>query len=345
MRRDSFADDDEESEVYYRPEGGNSPPSTGRGNNKTASKKNNGSRNQKFSFLSRQGSIIGLPRAPDTRFKSHDIAARIRSQISQKYCKKPMFAFVPREAGASRSSSKGSRNSSFKSFEPGSPDVSCIGRIKKKKKGVKKLKTLTSSRREDSLQQERRPPRNEKMSWLKKLLNLGKRKSEVAPALPDSNSGCLANTRDIEEESSQAAGPQLKRFTSQREPFGSSNLFLQEIAARELQSAEDQSTCETESNFSEETENELENEKKLCHDSKAGQQLMKNKGESEEAEFSASASVKSICSLFDTAEIGGSTRSPPSEINLWKRRSVAPPRVLQLAINPYGLDTRKPLTV
>lgn len=343
MRRDSFVDDDEESEVYYRPEGGNSSPSSGRGNKKTEAKKNNGARNQKFSFLSRQGSIIGLPRAPDTRFNSHDIAARIRCQISQKYCKKPMFAFIPREAAGSRSSSKGSRNSSFKSYEPGSPDVSCIGRIKKKKKGVKKFKTLTSSRREDSSRQERRPRGDEKMSWLKKLLSLGRRKSEVAPALPDSNSGSLANTQDIEEQNSQAAGPQLKRFTSQREPFGLSNLFLQEVAAREHQSAEDHSTCETESSFSEETENEIENEKKLCHDSKAGRQMIKNRGES--ADFSASDSVKSSCSLFDTAEVGGSESTPPTEINLWKRRSVAPPRALQLAINAYGLDTRKPLTV
>jgi len=344
VRRDSFADEDEESEVYYRQEGGNSSPNTGRGKKKTMAKKN-GPRNQKFSFLSRQGSIIGLPKAPDTRFKSHDIAARIRCQISRKCCKKPMFSFVPREAVGSRSSSKGSRNSSFKSYEPGSPDVTCIGRIKLKKKEVKKFKTLTSSRRQDALHPEKRPRGNEKPSWLKKLLSLGRRKAEVAPALPDSNSGCIANMREVEEQSSQASGPQLKRLTSQREPAALSNLFLQEFAARGLQAAEDQSSCETESNLSEENENEIENEKKLCQDSKAGRQMIKNTEESEEAEFAASIHVKPSCSLFDTAGIGGSARTPPCEINIWKRRAVAAPRALQLAMNPYGLDTRKPLTV
>lgn len=340
VRRDSYADDDEESEGNYTQEWGNSSP---KGKKNTAAKKNNASRNQKFSFLSRQGSIIGLPKAPDTRFNSHDIAARIRCQISRKCCKKPMFSFIPKEAVGSRSSSKGSRNSSFKGYEPGSPDVSCIGRIKLKKKEVKRFKTLTSARREDPLQTESRPRRDEKRSWLKKLLSLGRRKAEVAPALPDSNSGCIANT--LEKQSSRASGPQLKRFTSQREPVALSNLFFQEITVREHQSAEDQFTSETESNFSEGNENENENEKKLCHDFKAGRQMINNMEESEQEEFSVSINVKTSCSVFDTEGIGGSARTPPCEINLWKRRSVGAPKALQLGTNPGGHDIRKPLTV
>lgn len=341
VRRDSFADEDEESEGNYTQEWGNSSPPTGKGKKNTAAKKNHGSRNQKFSFLSRQGSIIGLPKAPDTRFNSHDIAARIKCQISQKCCKKPMFSFIPKEAVGSRSSSKGSRNSSFKGYDPGSPDVTCIGRIKLKKKEVKRFKTLTSARREDPLQTENRPRRNEKRSWLKKLLSLGRRKAEVAPALPDS--GCIVSTQD--EQSSRASGPQLKRFTSQREPVALSNLFFQEITVRGHQSAEDQSISETESNFSDGNENENENEKKLCHDSKAGRQMIKNMAESEQAEFSVSINVKTSCSPFDTDGIGGSVRTPPCEVNLWKRRSVAAPKALQLGTNPGGLYIRKPLTV
>jgi len=55
--------------------------------------------------------------------------------------------------------------------------------------------------------------------------------------------------------------------------------------------------------------------------------------------------VASNCSVLNKVGVEESARTPPCEINLWKRRSVAPPRALDLKPDHYGLDMRKPLTV
>lgn len=378
----SFVDEeDDKSEGNCREEGGNSSPNSGTGKKKKTANNNGGFRIHRFSCLSRKGFIIGLPKVPDTRFRSPDFAARIRCRITGKGCKKPSFSFIPKEAlGDSRiSGNKGGGINSFKTYEPGSPDVSCIGRIKLKTKEAKKLKTLTSARRED--QSPRKPQGNGKLQWWKNLCNFGWRKVESPVVLPDSRvgaSGFPQNVRDIveeeessrafvprladlkrfasqrepaalpdsrgagdivEEESSHASVPRLsdlKRFASQREPAALSNLIFQDTDARERQQpvAESGDDQVMESNFSE--ENEING--KLCENSKPAEE----EGLKEEM---AGIDVHSNCSQVDTVGARGSARTPPCEINLWKRRSVAAPTALELETHHYGFDMRKPLTV
>lgn len=359
LSSDSFVDeDDDESEENCREEGGNSSPDRCK-EKKTTAKNNGVSGSCRFSCLSRRGFIIGLPKVPDTRFKSNDFAARIRCKITGKGCKKPSFTFIPKEAMGNRTSSgnRGSGNNSFKTYEPGSPDVSCVGRIKLKQKDVKKLKTLTSACRED--RQPRKSAGTGKLSWFKKMFNFRRGKVEAATALPDSRGASSdnpqnvveekadnpQNVRDIveeEEESSRASVPRLsdlKRFSSQREPTALSQLFFEDTNESERQqpaaeSGDNQSAKVMESNFSE--ENKIA--RKLSEDSKPAEEGVSK-------EEMAGIDVHSNCSLFDTDGLGASARTPPCDINLWKRRSVAAPRALELKTNHYGLDMRKPLTV
>lgn len=359
---DSFVDeDDDESEGNCREEGGNSSPNRSK-EKKTTPKANGVSGNSRFSCLSRRGFIIGLPKVPDTRFKSHDFAARIRCKITGKGCKKPSFTFIPKEAMGNRSSSgnRGSGNNSFKTYEPGSPDVSCVGRIKLKQKDVKKLKTLTSACRKD--RQPRKSQGTGKLSWFKKMFNLGRTKVEAGTALPDSRGASSDNPQNLqniveeeadkrqnvwdimeeEEENSRASVPRLsdlKRFASQREPAALSHLFFEDTNESERQipaaeSGDNQSAKVMESNLSE----EKKIASKLSEDSKPAEEggLKKEM---------AGIVVHSDSSLFATDGLEASARTPPCEINLWKRRSVAAPRALELATNHYGLLMRKPLTV
>lgn len=345
---ESFADEEDDKSEWNWRRGANSSPDSGKGKKKTAAKENVRSASCRFSCLSRKGFIIGLPKVPDTRFRSQDFAARIRCRLTGKGCKKPSFSFIPREAlGDSHiSGNKGGGINSFKTYEPGSPDVSCIGRIKLKTKEAKKLKTLTSARRED--RQPRKPQEDGKLGWFKKLCKFGKRKVESTMAFPDSRvaaSDNLQNVQDFveeEEERSCASVPRLsdlKRFASQREPSALSNFVFQDTDARErpqpvVESGDDQAARVMESDFS--GKNEI--------NSKSGEDSKPAEAEGLKKEM-AGIDVDSNCSEFNKVGVGESARTPPCEINLWKRRSVAPPRALELKSHHYGLDMRKPLTV
>lgn len=343
---ESFVDEEDDKSEWNWRHGSNFSPNSGKGKKKTAGKENVGSGSCRFSCLSRKGFIIGLPKVPDTRFRSQDFAARIRCRLTGKGCKKPSFSFIPQEALADSrfSGHKGGGMNSFKTYEPGSPDVSCVGRIKLKTKEAKKLKTLTSARRED--RQPRNPQEDGKLGWFKKLCNFSRRKVESTVTFPDSRvaaSDDLQNVGDnVEEERSRASVPRLsdlKRFASQREPSALSNFVFQDTDARERQqpvaeSGDDQSDRVMESDLS----GKDEINSKSCENSKPDEE----EGLKKEM---AGIGVASNCSVLNKVGVEESARPPPCEINLWKRRSVAPPTALDLKPHHYGLDMRKPLTV
>ncbi|GLJ54143.1 hypothetical protein SUGI_1159960 [Cryptomeria japonica] len=272
-------------------------------------------------------SIIGLPKRPDTKFRKGDFSARLRSSISRK-CKRstaPLFSAVPREA---MGNSKGSGNS-FKIYDPGSPDVSCLGRIKLKQKNGVKLKAIGSNGSEGRRFWSKEggsssSQRQGRLSWIKKLFSFSsKRKTQVQ--VHGSNRTPVSQELPSQTESfsprlSYSHVSQLKRFNSQREPDALSNFSADDVEIWAQESAEE--ACPNESWKEDE---EFEGGKKPPAKEFWGE------GEEEEEE--------------DQSDVSLSSPQPAvSEINLWKRRSVAPPRVLELN-KRYAFDTRRPVTV
>jgi len=239
-----------------------------------------------------------------------DYCPRGRNSFSSRGYSGPMISIIPQEVRGKK------KDSGFESQEPTSPKVSCIGQVKlRKKKCHSKVKAKVkdqSGDRPKEIGSERCSPRGAKTSQLKKFFFISRDNKKPEQPVSDSES------------TGEAVAPslgQLKRFSCGRDTGGSlANVFQDSLRG--------DSTCSP-TNKSEDSgdEREVENPRNEDRSKKKSPVLISHSGPL----------------LSQPLPKPATTDGQPCEINLWKRRSVAPPMALNLK-RSYGLEMRQPST-
>ncbi|XP_057974303.1 uncharacterized protein At1g76070 [Malania oleifera] len=185
-----------------------------------------------------------------------------------------------------------SKNGSFDSQEPTSPKVSCIGQIKHKHKKKKNKKSITDGKSKNQVSQLQSEPKPQ--MEMKKELSTIRRIFSARPARKSDPSGDVPNQGRRLSDAAQAPSlHQTKRFSSGRDALAGFDWRAQ-IAPAESRERREYYSYE-------------------------------DRGESEEEDEEA------IIPFSAPMVLGGEVASERrKEINLWKRRTMAPPEPLQL---------------
>lgn len=250
-----------------------------------------------------------------------DYCIRGRNSFSSRGYSGPMISIIPQEVRGKK------KDSGFESQEPTSPKVSCIGQVKlRKKKGHSKVKakvkekdTDQSGDRPKEIGSERCSPRGAKTSQLKKFFFISRDNKKPEQPLSDSES------------TGEAVAPslgQLKRFSCGRDTGGSlANVFQDLLQGDSTCSPTNKSEDSGDEKRSASDDREVENPRNEDRSKKKSPVLISHSGPL----------------LSQPLPKPATTDGQPCEINLWKRRSVAPPMALNLK-RSYGLEMRQPST-
>lgn len=263
-----------------------------------------------------------------------DYATRGRTNCNARGFSGPLVSIIPQEAREKK------EDNGFESREPTSPKVSCIGQVKLKKVRCQaKVRPNTKEKPKD-IQHGNRPvlqtkeiesepassPGQAKASKLKKLLHMSREKKAEQPV-------------SRAEPTAAAVVPtlgQLKRFSSGRDKGATlANIYQDSIRGDSTYNGDVKRYAWDDSEVRN-PKNEYRNEALISH---SGPLLRKPLPKpANEALISQSGPLLRV-PLPKPAMANGQ----PSEINIWKRRSVAPPMALDLE-RSYGLEMREPST-
>eukprot|EP01018_Ginkgo_biloba_P010470 Gb_28793 [translate_table: standard] len=291
----------------------------------TTKKMGNRAGNAILAFLPKTQSMVSYPMAPFSPgrdVKRPDLWSKLRSNACRSSYSGPIISIIPKEAIGKK------KGHSFESQEPTSPKVSCIGQVKlKKKQTIKKSEEACKDQnRHESQQkakdrsslpaqlaeQEIKSAFTPKVSKLKKLLHMG-----------SNNRGHGSQSLNVHtEEPCYPRLGKLKRFSGGREPPALANLF------KDVGFSQDDPSPQRP-----EYEEDLDDE---GNNLGASNQL----GDYDDYK---PALVAHSGSILTTPLPKPAPKDGPSEINLWKRRSVAPPMDLNLK-KSYNLEIRNPST-
>lgn len=248
-----------------------------------------------------------------------DYSARGRPNCHARGFSGPLISIIPQEAREKK------KDNEFESHEPTSPKVSCIGQVKLKKikcqakvrpNGREKGKDQHGNRppmlRTKEIESEPCSPREAKASKLKKLLHMSREKKPAER--PVSGAEPTAAAVQVPKLG------QLKRFTSGRDQGASlENIYRDSIRGDEEYNGDVRRSAWDDL--------EVENRKHESRNQEKLSVLIAHSGPL----------------LREPLPKPTKANAQPSEINLWKRRSVAPPIALDLE-SSYGLETREPTT-
>lgn len=288
-----------------------------------------------------------------------DYSARARRSFSGRGYSGPMISIVPKEAREKK------RDSGFESQEPTSPKVSCIGQVKLKKKMSKakvKEKDRTGDRDRDrpvlrinEIKSEHSSLRGVKALQLKKFFTISREKkpaqtvsdSEFIPEAGVPSLGRLkrfssgrhrgVSLENVFQDSVQVdftCSPTNKSEDSSDEDWADVKKYASHDQELESPKNEDEDP-ELESPTNENEDQELENPKNEDEDQKL--ENPKNQDQGQKLIF------HSDTLLSEPLPKPAATVVQPSEINLWKRRSVAAPGALDLK-RSFRLEMREPAT-
>lgn len=292
-----------------------------------------------------------------------DYSARARRSFSGRGYSGPMISIIPKEAREKK------RDSEFESREPTSPKVSCIGQVKLKKhmcKAKVKAKDRSWDRpvlRIKEIKSELSSPRGIKALQLKKFFSFSREK-KPEQTVSDSEFAPEAGVPSL---------GQLKRFSCRRDKGASlANIFQDSVQddfkcsptnKSEESSDEDKGDVrkfasddqELESPKNEDEDQKLESPKNENEDRKLENPQnededwnLENPG-NEDEDWNLENPKPVLIShsaplLSEPLPKPAATNGQPSEINLWKRRSVAAPWALDLK-RSYLLEMRGPATL
>ncbi|KAL1309267.1 hypothetical protein HN51_051960 [Arachis hypogaea] len=215
----------------------------------------------------------------------------------------PIMPMIPHEA---RSKPKGERNNTDYQ-EPTSPKISCMGQIKNKKKQHKKVKKAAASATTTKFTSEDIELKKKHVSKFQRMLFSAGRKSSASLPHQDDNKNKDAVAVARAERAPHVS--QMKKFASGRDAFANFDWKSHEQVAAE----------EREDFYSDE-------------------ERVQQRSDEEEEDYDDDDDVRipfSAPILVGGDSVGdgvGLNLKPRKEINLWKRRTMAPPRPLQLNI-------------
>ncbi|MED6106366.1 hypothetical protein PIB30_004140 [Stylosanthes scabra] len=221
----------------------------------------------------------------------------------------PIVSMIPDEA---RRKPKGERNNTDDQ-EPTSPKISCMGQIKNKKKKGKKVnkeaaaKTTTTTIKSTSKDTELKK-KHVSNKFQRMLLSKGRKSSASVPDQNDDNKGEVA----VSDRAPHVS--QLRKFASGRDTFANFDWKAHQQVAPDEEIEDFYSDEERVQQRSDEEEEDYDDD--------------------DDVRIPFSAPIL-VGGNGVGAGVGGAglKLKPRKEINLWKRRTMAPPRPLQLNIN------------